>query len=116
MTMTRLLLMAAILVEVAASLSLKGSASHPVLYVVVITGYVAAFILLAQVLKRGMALGVAYGIWGASGVALTAVLSSLIFGEPLTPLMGAGLALIMVGVLVVETGSRRTSPSVNGNA
>lgn len=115
--MTRLLLVAAILVEVAASLSLKGSASHPVLYAVVVVGYLVSFILLAAVLKRGMALGVVYGIWGASGVAMTAVLSYLIFGEPLTPVMGAGLVLIMVGVLVVETGSRHHSRQpISGSA
>ena len=37
-------------------------------------------------------------------VALTAVGSRLLFDEPLTPLMGAGLALIIVGVLLVELG------------
>ncbi|MFD6107966.1 SMR family transporter, partial [Nocardia salmonicida] len=79
--MTWLLLAAAILSEVAASLSLKGSETYPALYVVVVVGYVAAFVFLAAVLKRGLALGVAYGIWGASGVALTAVLSSLLFDE-----------------------------------
>ncbi|MEU4416516.1 DMT family transporter [Nocardia salmonicida] len=104
--MTWLLLAAAILSEVAASLSLKGSETDPALYAVVVVGYVAAFVFLAAVLKRGLALGVAYGIWGASGVALTAVLSSLLFDEAFTLAMGAGLALVIAGVLLVETGSR----------
>ena len=52
----------------------------------------------------GLGLGVAYGVWAATGVALTAVGSRLLFDEPLTPLMGAGLALIIVGVLLVELG------------
>ncbi|MFI7530173.1 DMT family transporter [Nocardia salmonicida] len=103
--MTWLLLAAAILSEVAASLSLKGSETDPALYAVVVVGYVAAFVFLAAVLKRGLALGVAYGIWGASGVALTAVLSSLLFDEAFTLAMGAGLALVIAGVLLVETGS-----------
>ncbi|MEV4157752.1 SMR family transporter [Nocardia salmonicida] len=103
--MTWLLLAAAILSEVAASLSLKGSETDPALYAVVVVGYVAAFVFLAAVLKRGLALGVAYGIWGASGVALTAVLSSLLFDEAFTLTMGAGLALVIAGVLLVETGS-----------
>ena len=30
--------------------------------------------------------------------------NALLFDEPLTPLMGAGLALIIVGVLLVELG------------
>jgi small multidrug resistance pump len=55
-----------------------------------------------------MALGVAYGIWGASGVALTAILSTFLFGEAFTVAMGAGLLLIIAGVLLVETGSHST--------
>ena len=52
------------------------------------------------------ALGVAYGIWGALGVATTAVMSSLIFDETLTALMGVGIVLIIAGVLTVELGSQ----------
>ncbi|MFD0427769.1 DMT family transporter [Streptomyces zhihengii] len=55
---------------------------------------------------RGPALGVAYGIWGASGVALTAVLATFIFGDPLTALMGVGIALVIAGVLCVELGTQ----------
>ena len=72
----------------------------------VAAGYIASFILLALVLRQGMALGVAYGIWGALGVATTAVMSSLIFGETLTALMGVGIVLIIAGVLTVELGSQ----------
>lgn len=103
--MTLLLLALAISSEVAATLSLKGSVTAPALYVVVVLGYLASFVLLALVLRRGMALGVAYGIWGATGVALTAVLSAALFGEALTALMGAGLVCIIAGVVLVETGS-----------
>lgn len=100
-----LFLLGAIVSEVTGSLSLKGALDHPLLYVVVVVGYAASFVFLSRVLSRGMPLGVAYGIWGALGVAATAVLSALIFDESLTPLMGAGLALVIAGVLVVELGS-----------
>lgn len=103
------LLSGAIVTEVAGSLSLKGALEHPVLYVVVVVGYLGAFVLLALVLRAGMPVGVAYGIWGAVGVALTALLSALIFGEPLTPLMIAGMALVIAGVLCVEIGSGRAA-------
>lgn len=96
----------AIVSEVAATLSLKGSTSVPALYAVVVLGYLASFVLLALVLRRGMGLGVAYGIWGATGVALTAVLSAVIFGEALTTLMIVGLTCIIGGVVLVETGSQ----------
>ncbi|WP_025156461.1 DMT family transporter [Leifsonia aquatica] len=101
-----LFLAGAILFEVTASLSLKGALTHPALYVVVGIGYVASFVCLAATLRAGMALGVAYGIWGATGVALTAALSTALFGEPFTPLMGLGIALIIGGVLLVELGSQ----------
>lgn len=102
-----LFLAAAIVLEVAGSLSLKGALSVPAFYLVVALGYAGAFVFLALTLRVRMPLGVAYGIWGAAGVVLTAVLSSLIFDEPLTPLMGAGIAIIIAGVLCVELGAQR---------
>lgn len=104
---TWLLLLAAILTEVTASVSLKAAQTHPIWYPLVVLGYVASFYLLSRVLRLGLGLGVAYGIWGATGVALTALASVLFFGEPLTPLMIGGLILIIAGVLVVELGSQR---------
>ncbi len=100
-----LLLVAAIASEVTGSLALKGALDAPALYAVVVVGYTATFALLGAVLRLGVPLGVAYGIWGALGVAATAVLSALIFGEVITPMMRVGLALVVLGVLVVELGS-----------
>lgn len=99
-------LTAAILIEVSASLSLKGAMTIPALYAVVVVGYVASFAMLFQSLRRGMALGVGYGIWGATGVALTAVMSMVLFAEPITLLMGLGIVVVMGGVLMVELGSQ----------
>ncbi len=104
-------LVAAIALEVAGSLSLKGALTVPALYVVVALGYVGAFICLGMTLRARMPLGVAYGIWGAAGVVLTAAGAALIFGEPLTPLMGAGIATIIAGVLCVELGAQRARAS-----
>jgi small multidrug resistance pump len=50
---------------------------------------------------------VTYGIWAACGVALTAVASKVFFDEPLTNLMLIGIAFIIAGVLLVETGASR---------
>ncbi|MFB2580549.1 multidrug efflux SMR transporter [Herbiconiux sp. P15] len=103
------LLGAAILTEVSASLSLKAALDHPGWYVLVVAGYLAAFVLLALVLRAGMPLGVAYGVWGALGVALTAGFAALLFGETLTPVMLVGIAMVMAGVLAVEIGSQRAA-------
>ncbi len=116
--MTRwLLLLAAVASEVGGSLSLKGALTRPELYVVVVAGYVTSFALLGVVLRRGMPLGVAYGIWAALGVAATAGMSALVFGEPITATMAAGLALVVLGVLIVEIGSQRADrPARSGSS
>src|SRR5699024_11386791 len=38
-------------------------------------------LLILRALKAGLGLGVAYGIWGAMGVALTALFGAVLFGE-----------------------------------
>jgi len=102
-----LTLTAAIGSEVAATLSLKAALDQPIWYVVVAAGYIASFIFVAMCLRLGMKIGVAYGIWGASGVTLTALLSAVIYDEPLTVVMGLGMLLIIAGVLTVELGSQK---------
>jgi small multidrug resistance pump len=103
------LLAAAITLEVTATLSLRAAQDHPCWYALVAAGYFGAFVTLSSALRTGeIGLGVAYGIWAASGVAFTAVLASFIFGDPLTATMGLGIALIIGGVLCVELGSHTT--------
>lgn len=95
----------AIVCEVIAALSLRMAvSSRGVWYVAVASGYVVAFVLLTFSLAAGMPLSVAYGVWTAAGVALTAVLGRFLFKEPFTWVMAFGVALIMGGVLLVEMG------------
>jgi small multidrug resistance pump len=105
--MSWLFLAGAILAEVSATMSLRASEGFAkrVWIVPIVAGYLLAFVLLSFALSHGLALGVAYGVWAASGVALTAVLARVIFREPLTRVMGAGILLISAGVLVVELGA-----------
>ena len=100
-------LVAAIASETTGTLSLKLASDGRGLrwYGLVMAGYLGAFALLTLALTEGMALGAAYGIWSAGGVAVTAIASRLFFGEPLTRTMVVGIALIMAGVLLVELGS-----------
>jgi small multidrug resistance pump len=102
-----LLLAGAILTEVAATLSLRASEGLKkkrwIAPVAVL--YVTAFGLLAIALADGMPVGIAYGIWAACGVALTAVGARVFFKETLTPRMVVGIALIAVGVFVIEFGA-----------
>jgi small multidrug resistance pump len=95
----------AILAEVGGTLSLRAAATgRAVWYSAVTAGYVLAFVLLSLALTEGLGIGVAYGIWAASGVALMAVAGRILFKEPLTGVMAAGIALIVSGVLLVELG------------
>jgi small multidrug resistance pump len=103
--MTWLYLGSAVLLEVCGTLALRQAATgRRRWYAVVLTCYTASFVLLSFALATGLGVGVAYGIWAASGVAVIAVASRLIFGEPLTPAMSAGIGLIIAGVLLVELG------------
>ena len=100
----------AVVFEVAATLALRMAAGGPPRgrrrwYLVVAPGYVVAFSALTLALREGLALGVAYGIWTAAGVAATAVLSRVLFGEVLDRTMVLGIALIGAGVLLVELGA-----------
>lgn len=99
-------LVGAILLEVMATLSLRASEGFTKHHftAIVIVGYLGSFTLLSLSLQRGLSLGVAYGVWAASGVALIAMLSWLIFGERLTSIQGVGIVLVIAGVLALELG------------
>ena len=100
-----LFLVAAILSEVSGTLSLRmATRGKAIWYLPVGVGYLVAFTMLALALGDGVPLGVAYGIWAAAGVALTAVASRILFKESLTWLMGLGIVLIVGGVLLIEVG------------
>lgn len=104
--MSWLLLAVAIVFEVAATLSLRVAATgRCAWYAAVAAGYLVAFGFLSLTLSTGMPLGIAYGVWTASGIVLTALLSKLLFDEALTAVMALGMALIVGGVLMVELGS-----------
>lgn len=103
---TWVFLAGAILAEVTGTLSMKAAIEHPALYILMALGYAAAFVFLSLTLRSGLPLGIAYGIWGASGVALTAAASALLFAEPITVVMALGIVAIMAGVMLVEIGHR----------
>lgn len=102
-----LLLAGAIAGEVAATVSLKLSEglTRPVPSVVVVVGYLVAFALLAQVLKAGVPVSVAYAIWAAAGVALVAIIGAVFLAEPLGWAGVAGLVLVVAGVVLLEVGT-----------
>ncbi|MFI6779003.1 DMT family transporter [Nocardia sp. NPDC050412] len=104
--MTLLLLALAIASEITATVSLKISDGFTKLVpaIIVVLGYSAAFFFLSQALKRGMPIGVAYGIWSAVGVAAIAVIGVLFLDERLSLIQVGGIALVILGVLALELG------------
>ena len=101
-----LFVVGATLAEVGGTLALRMAATgRRGFYAAVTVGYLVAFGFLTLALDAGLPLGVVYGVWAAGGVALTAVASRVLFAEPLTRTMVAGIALIVVGVLLVELGA-----------
>ncbi|HEY9413511.1 MAG TPA: multidrug efflux SMR transporter [Pseudonocardia sp.] len=101
------LLGGAIVSEVCATISLKISDGFSRLgpAVVVVVGYLASFVLLGMVLKRGMSVGVAYGVWSACGVALVALIGVAFLEEGLTWVQVGGLVLVILGVVAIEAGA-----------
>ena len=107
-----LYLIGAIVLEVGGPLSLRLSVDSAIWFVGVGIGYVGAFACLTLLLRAGAPIGLTYGVWAASGVALTAVLASVLFGDPLTWLMSLGIVVVVAGVFLVEfgAGAARTVP------
>lgn len=102
-----LLLAGAILTEVAGTLALRmATTGKAAWYIAVAAGYVLSFVLLALTLAAGMPLGVAYGVWAATGVALVAIAGRVLFKESFTWIMALGIVLIAAGVFLVEWGSQ----------
>lgn len=101
------LLTSAIVLEVGGTLSLRASEglSRPLGLAPMAVGYVGAFTLLPLVLREGMPVGMAYAVWAAAGIVLTALAGWALFGEGITLPMAVGFRLIAAGVVLVEVGA-----------
>ena len=77
-------------------------------YPVVIVGYAIAFTMLSLSLGKGIPLGIAYAIWAGVGVVLVAIISWLVFHEPLTLVQVLGMALVVAGVTMLELGGKHS--------
>ncbi|VXB88285.1 DMT family transporter [Nocardioides sp. AX2bis] len=104
--MTAALLVLAAVAEVSGTLSLRQSRGlrRPGWVAATAGAYLLAFGLLALVLQRGMPVGVAYGVWAALGIVITAVAGRLLFRDPLNAPMVAGMVVVLAGVALVELG------------
>ncbi len=93
----------AIVAEVIATSALKATESftRPIPTVVVVVGYSVAFYFLSRCLQT-MTVGVAYAIWSGLGIVLVAIAGALYYKEFPDLAAAVGIALIIVGVLVIN--------------
>lgn len=101
------LLSASIVLEVMGTIMMKLSEGFTVLgpSVVVVAAYAVSFSLFVFVLKT-VPLGLAYGIWGGAGTALTTLIGCVAWGEPFGLYTGLGLSLIVAGIVLMSAESR----------
>ncbi|MFD8969994.1 DMT family transporter [Streptomyces sp. NPDC059568] len=99
------LLAAAIAAEVAGTTAMKYSEGFTRLWpsLITVAGYLLAFTLLAQTLKT-LSVGTAYAIWSGAGTAAIAVIGMVFMNESVNAARLAGIALVIVGVLVLNLG------------
>lgn len=103
-----LFLMGAIAAEVFGTSALR-ALSRPdaswMWWIGVVGGYVSAFALLWGALSSGASLAISYAIWAGAGVAATALVAATVFGETVNVWTIVGIALVIIGVVVIELGS-----------
>jgi len=104
---TWVLLGAAIVAEVTATVSLKltDGFTRVVPSVVVVVGYLVSFVLLSRVLSRGLPLSVVYAIWSAVGIAVLALVDVVWFGNRLNSVQIVGLFAVVAGVIALQAGT-----------
>ncbi|MDR5617746.1 multidrug/spermidine efflux SMR transporter subunit MdtJ [Arsenophonus sp.] len=103
-------LASAIVIEVIGTLSMKySSVSGDMTGLLVMYFMIASsYILLAMAVKK-VALGVAYALWEGIGVIFITAFSVLLFNESLPPMKLIGLALLIVGIALIKSGTKKTS-------
>ena len=107
--MNWLYLMIAIVAEVIATSALRASDgfTRTVPAVIVVVGYGAAFYFLSLTL-RTIPVGVAYAVWSGVGIVLISIVGWFLFDQRLNAAALGGMALIIVGVVVLNMYSNTT--------
>lgn len=101
--MSYLYLAIAIVAEVVATSALKSAEGFTRLApsALVVVGYAIAFFCLSLTL-RTLPVGIAYAIWSGVGIVLVTAIAWFLYGQKLDLPALIGLALIIVGVLVIN--------------
>ncbi|WP_214051688.1 multidrug/spermidine efflux SMR transporter subunit MdtJ [Proteus mirabilis] len=103
-------LVLAIICEVIGTLSMKyacvsgGYTGMIVMWLMIATSY----IFLAIAVKK-VALGVAYALWEGIGIVIITTFSVLWFGESLSALKLGGLAMLIAGITLIKSGTKKSA-------
>jgi len=97
----------AICAEVIATVSMKAvkGFSTPLPLMLIIVGYGIAFWMLTLVV-RTVPVGVAYAVWAGMGIVMVSVAALFIYGQKLDVPAMLGMALIVLGVVVIQLFSK----------
>lgn len=99
----------AIVIEVLSSNCIKASNgfTKPLPTVISIVAFVVALYLLSMITKT-LPLGIVYAVWSGVGIVLTTLVAMLVFGQKPDLPSVIGMALIIVGVLVINLFSNQS--------
>lgn len=99
-------LFVAIVGEIIGTSALKASHGFTRLYPSLLTlgGYIITFYCLSLAV-RTIPLGIAYAIWAGLGIAMMAIIGTVMFGQHLNYPTMVGIALILIGVVIVNLSS-----------
>lgn len=108
-----ILLALAIATEITGTLSMKWASVSDgntgfILMLVMIT---LSYILLSFAVKK-IALGVAYALWEGIGILFITLFSVLLFDEALSAMKIAGLATLVLGIVLIKSGTRKPAKTV----
>lgn len=106
MTAAWLFLAAGVVVQVGGmtALRLSDGMRRVLPTVAAFVGIGVSVVLVSRALDAGLALAVGYGVWTGAGIATTAVVGAVVFGDRLDRLQCTGLALVLAGSLLLQLG------------
>lgn len=111
-----LVLLAAIAVELVATVALKAAVGTSGAMALLPLLLIGPSIALLGIALRAIPMAVAYAVWEGLGIVGIATAGHLMFGEALTPGRLVGLAAILLGILLVECGTSDGAAEAEGRA
>lgn len=101
-------LLTGILCEIAGTTGMRAlNESHPALSQASATaGIVISYFCVSRAVEK-IPMGIAYAVWSGLGTGGISLLSMLLFAEPMPPLKVLGIALVIAGMIVINTETKK---------